>query len=294
MSSAELQTVAVRTEPAPTVLGGTVNAVITITGEPDRKVKGAKVQLVRTAIHRVTQTNVTDHGSHDSLLQEAVVIAEVPIGSADGPVVPGEQMVSLHIPADGLPSATDQVRWLVRAIIDRRHGVDIKAESPIVVLAGPERFASEATSEARYKGERSIDLELSTRTLRPGDSVTGNVILRPARAIRVTEVVVTFAVTLPAKKGLEGTAVAPQILLTDQLDLWPGDTKRLPFELTLPADAAPTVRGSLTTPPCHSIISWDIGAEAKSVLPGDNKTEANAFAYLGINVYNADTAEKMA
>jgi hypothetical protein len=290
MSSEELQTVAVMTEPAPTVLGGTVNAVVTITGEPDRKVRGAKAQLVRTAIHRVTQTNVLDHGSHDSLLHEAVVITEVPVISSGGQVAPGEHVVSLHIPEDGLPSATDQVRWSVRAVIDRRHGADIQAESPIEVLAGPERFASEATSDARYKGERCIDLELSTRTLRPGRTITGNVILRPARAIKVTEVVVTFAVTLPVKKGLEGTAVAPQILLNEHLDLQPGDTKKLPFELTLPADAAPTVRGGMTTPPCHSIISWDVGAEAEFVPSGDDKTEANGFVYVGINVYNADGA----
>ena len=68
MSSGELQTVVVTTEPAPAVLGGTVNAVVTITGEPDRKVRGAKAQLVRTAIHRVTQTNVLGKGSYDSLL----------------------------------------------------------------------------------------------------------------------------------------------------------------------------------------------------------------------------------
>ncbi len=171
---------AVATEPVPTVLGGTVNAVVTITGEADRKVRDAKAQLVRTAIHRVTQTNALDHGSHDSLLHEAVVITEVPV-SLSGHVAPGEHAVNLRIPANGLPSATDQVSWSVRAVIDRRHGADIQAESPIEVLAGPERFASEATADARYRGERCIDLELPTRTLRPGQTVTGNVILRPAR-----------------------------------------------------------------------------------------------------------------
>jgi hypothetical protein len=182
------------------------------------------------------------------------------------------------------------VKWSVRAVIDRRHGTDIRAETPIEVLAGPERFASEATSDARYKGERCIDLELSTRTLQPGQAITGNVILRPARAMQVTEVVVIFVVTLPVRKGLEGTAVAPQVLLNEHLNLQPGDTRKLPFELTLPADAAPTVRGSMTTPKCHSIISWDVGAQAKSVLPGDDKTQANGFVYIGINVYNADAA----
>jgi SpoOM protein len=288
MASDELQTVVVRTDPARTVLGGQISALITVTGQPDRKVAGAKVQLVRTAIHRVTQTNVTDHGSHDSLLHEAAVITETPVSSPGGRVTPGEYVVSLHIPADGLPSATDQVTWSVRAVIDRRFGADIKAEAPIEVLAGPDRFASEATSEVRYKGDRCIDLDLAARTLRPGETITGTVILRPAEAMKVSEVVVTFVVTLPVKKGLEGTSVAPQILVTEPLDLQPGDTKNLPFELTLPADSAPTVRGSLTTPRCHSIISWDVGASVRCARPADAKTDTRGFVYLGINVYNTD------
>ena len=81
MSSDELQTVAVTTETSPTELRAPADAVVTITGDPDRKVRGAKAQLVRTAIHRITQTNVLDHGNHDSLLQEEVVVTEAPIGS---------------------------------------------------------------------------------------------------------------------------------------------------------------------------------------------------------------------
>ncbi|MGC9962094.1 MAG: sporulation protein [Acidimicrobiales bacterium] len=281
---------AVTTGTAPTALGGTVRAVVTITGDLDRKVRGAKVQLVRTGLHRYTNVDVIGHGYHDSLSHEEVVTTEVPIISSDGKVVQGEHVVSLHVPEDGLPSATDQVKWSVRAIIERRHGLDVKAEAPIEVLAGPERFASEASAEARYKGERCIDLELSTRTLRPGETITGNIVLRPTRAMTVTKVVVTFTVTMPVKKGLEGKAVAPQSLLHEPLDLQPGDTRNVSFDLTLPADAAPTVRGGMTTPPCHSIISWDVGAEAECAFSADDKTTTDGFVYLGINVYNTDVA----
>jgi hypothetical protein len=286
MSSDELQQVAVTAGPSLTVLGATVNVVVTITGDPDRKVKGARAELVRTAIHRVTRTDVTGHGSHDSLLQEDVVIAEAPVISSGGRVAPGEHAVSLRIPPDGLPSAEGQVRWSVRAVIDRRHGTDIRAEAPVEVLAGPERFASEAASEVRYKSERCIDLELSTRTLRPGQTITGSVTLRPERAMKVTEALVTFVVTIPAKKGLAGTAVASLMLLDEPVQFGPGDTRNLPFELTLPEDAAPTVRGNLTTPRCHSVISWDVGAEAKFAPSDDDKAAARSLAYLGINVYN--------
>jgi hypothetical protein len=103
-SSDELQTLTVTTETSSAELGATVDAVVTITGDLDHKVRGAKVQLVRTAIHRITQTNVLGHGNHDSLLQEEVVVTEVPI-ACDGRVVPGEHLVSLLVPEDGLPSA---------------------------------------------------------------------------------------------------------------------------------------------------------------------------------------------
>ncbi|MGO8875247.1 MAG: sporulation protein [Acidimicrobiales bacterium] len=267
-----------------------MNAIVTITGDLDRKVRAVKVQLVRTALHRYTSVDVLDHGSHNTLLHEEVVITEMPITSPDGKVVQGSHAVSLRVPEDGLPSATDQVKWSVRAIIDRRHGVDVKAEAPVEVLAGPERFASEATAEARYKGERYLDLELSNRTLRPGETITGNVVIRPTRPMTVTKVAVTFVLTISVKKGLEGTAVVPQILLDEPLDVQAGDTKNLPFDLTLPDDAAPTVRGGMTTPPCHSIISYDVGAEAEASLSADDKTGTEGFVYLGVNVYNTDVA----
>ena len=79
----------------------------------------------------------------------------------------------------------------------------------------------------------------------------------------------------------------------EPVDLQPGDTRKVPFELTLPPDAAPTVRGGLTTPPCHSIVSWDVGAEAESLLSPDDKTTTDGFVYVGINVYNADVSPRL-
>jgi len=289
MSSDGVLALAVTTQNSPTVLGGTVNAVVNITGNPDRKVRAAKVRLVRTTLHRYTDIDVVaGHGSHDSLVHEDVVVTEVPIVFADGKVVPGEHVVSLRVPEDGLPSATDQVKWSVRAIIDRHLGIDVKAVAPVEVLVGPERFAVEATAETRYNGERCIDLELSTRTFRPGETITGNILLRPTKAMTVTKLAVFFAATVPAKKGLEAQVVAPKVVLDERVELQAGDAKDVAFDLTLPDDAAPTVRGSMTTPPCHSINSWDVGAEAWCDLSADDKTETKGFVYLGVNVYNTD------
>ncbi|HEY2562234.1 MAG TPA: sporulation protein [Acidimicrobiales bacterium] len=140
-----------------------------------------------------------------------------------------------------------------------------------------------------------MDLELPTRTLRPGGTITGKVVLRPTRAMTVNTVVATFAQTIPVKEGLVGKAVGtPQILVDEPLDLEPGDTRSLPFALTLPDDAAPTVRGSMTTPPCHSIVSWDVGGQAKFVLSADDKAGSQGFVYVGVNVCNTDAASSAA
>jgi hypothetical protein len=46
------------------------------------------------------------------------------------------------------------------------------------------------------------------------------------------------------------------------------------------------VRGSLTSPRCHSVVSWDVGAEEKFAPSDEDKAGARSLVYLGINVYN--------
>jgi hypothetical protein len=287
MAPEERQTLTVATGDSPAVLGGTLNAVVTISGEPDHKVKGAKATLVRTGRRRLTQTDVLGHGQHNTLIHEDVVLAETPVATSGGKVVPGGYVVSLAVPADDLPSAADQVSWSVRAVIERHFGVDVKARAPVEVLVGPDRFANEATGEARYKGEQCVDLDLSTRTLRPGETIAGSVVLRPTKAMTVTEVLACFVVSASVKNGLEGTAVAATSLLKEPLVLQPGDPREFPFQLTLPEKAPPSARGSMTTPSCHSCISWDVAGEARVLLSPDDEESTRGFVYLGVNVYNA-------
>ena len=204
MSSDELQKVVVTAGPSPTVLGATVNAVITITGDPDRRVRGARAELVRTAIHRVTRTNVTDHGSHDSLLQEEVVIAEAPIISSGEKVVPGEHAVSLRIPPDGPRRRT--VRCGGRSGRSSTGGTAPTSGRKHRSRCSQARSASRARQppKSATRASAASTLSFPPARCRPGQTITGGVILRPERAMTVTEVVVLFVVTLPAKKGLRG------------------------------------------------------------------------------------------
>jgi hypothetical protein len=280
----------VTAESPSTVPGGTVNAVVTITGDPDEAVRGATARLVRTALVKVTETNVLSHGYHDSLLSDDVVVAEAPLRDSRGRVLPGEHVVSLALPADALPSATKVVSWSVRAVIDRRHGIDVKAKAPLEVLVGPERFADEATTEPRYVGERCVDLELPTRTLRPGEALTGNVVVRSTRAMTLNEVFVGLARTVGTAKGHDTTAVVTQGLLDEPLVLEAGDTRTYPFDLTLPDDADPTVLGQATTPPCASHIAWAVTAVAEPVRSPDERYDTKPGVSVSLNVYNANVA----
>ena len=223
-------------------------------------------------------------------MSDDVVVSEAPLTDPSGKVVPGEHVVSLALPDDALPSATKVVWWSVKAVIDRRHGIDVKAHAPVEVLAGPERFADEATGEARHVGEDCLELELSTRTLRPGEAITGNVLVRPARGMTLTAIFVGFTRTVATKDGTDTTAVVPQRLLDEPLDLEAGDTRKYPFDLTLPDDADPTVLGKTTTPPCSSHIAWVVTAVAEPVRSPDDRGDTKPGVGLDVNVYNAAVA----
>lgn len=285
MASNGLQTVAVTTDLSSVDLGDSVTVIVRIDGDPDRKVHGAKVQLVRNAAHRYTMTDLTDRKAHKHFDFEDAVITETRICS-DRESTPGEHVVSLGIPADGLPSADGQVSWSIRAVIERHLGHDVSSQVPIQVLAGPERFASEATDEPRYVGDRCVEIDVSTRTLRAGETITGTVTLSPDRSITVTYIGVVFARTTSLEEGLKGHFLAPQMLQDQSLQLDPGDRRSVPFEVTLPTDAAPTVRGSLTTPHCHSAVAWEIGAHVTIGPSAEDAPPTDSYMFLGLNVYN--------
>lgn len=281
----------IRAESPVTVPGGTVRAVVTITGEPDHKVRGATVRLVRNALYKVSVTNVSGRGSHNDLVHNDAVIAEVPLTDSTGRVVPGDHAVSFALPDDALPSAPKYVSWKVEAVIDRRHGIDVKAQAPVEVLSGPELFADEATSGAIPIDGPGVELELPMRSLRPGETITGKVLLRPEQPMTVTKVTVNFNRCVGTAKGHDFRGIAPfNVLLDDAvdepLDLRSGDTRTFPFELTLPEDAEPTVRGPSTTPPCSSVIYWTVVAIATHVRSPGEKGDGRPAVQLGINVYN--------
>jgi hypothetical protein len=272
----------VTTEPSSTMNGGTVNAVVTITGDRDDKVRAATARLVRTALRKTVETDVFWRGYHDEVLPHDEVVAEAPLTDAGGNLGPGDHPVSFTVPDDALPSAAKVVSWSVKAVIERHHGIDVKAEAPVQVLVGPERFAEVATSEAWYAGERFLELELHTRSLRPGDVISGKILVRPTRALTLTSLIAGLARTV----GTESEGVVTKGVLDEQLDLQAGAARDYPFELTVPDDAQPTVVGSATTPPCASHISWVTTAVAHLLLAPGEYGERPSVA-CRVNVYNA-------
>jgi hypothetical protein len=273
---------AVTAEPSSTTTGTTVNAVVTITGDPDDKVRGATARLVRTALRKTVETDVFWRGYHDEVLPHDVVVAEAPLTDSDGKLASGNHIVSFAVPVDALPSAVKVVSWSIKAVIERHHGIDVKAEAPLQVLVGPERFAGEATSEAMYLGERFLELELQTRSFRPGDVVSGKILVRPTRALTLTRLTAGLVRTI----GTDNEGLVTQTVLDAQLELQAGDSSDYPFALRVPEDAPPTVLGTETTPPCASLITWEITAVAHLLLaPGQYGD--HPCVVCRVNMYNA-------
>ncbi len=244
------QSVTVSVEPGAVHPGQPVEVTVVVAGAADHKVRNGSVRLVRT--DTASEHQVGAYVDYNAQRDREVVAAEATLGTGEG-----TSSFSFTVPEDALPSAADGVEWSLRAVIERHRGLDAKAKVALTVLA-PHRSDAEAlTALPQRKGRGFVDVELDRRSFRPGDTVTGRAILRPTEPIRGASISVGFNrvdsydADPHCYKG-DWKAIAPPG------DMTAGEVHVSPFELVLPADAAPTVDGSRLDPPSPVVVCWSV------------------------------------
>ncbi len=267
------QSVTVSVEPGAVHPGEAVEVTVVVAGVADRKVRDGSVRLVRT--DTASEHQVGTYVNYDAQRDHEVVVAEASLGTGEG-----TSSFSFTLPEDAPPSATYGVEWSLRAVIERHRGLDAKAKAALTVLA-PHRADAEAlTAPPQRKGLGYVDVELDRRSFRPGDTVTGRAILRPTEPIRVSGVSVgfnrvdSFDADPHCFKGDWKAVPAPS-------DIAAGEVHVCPFELVLPADAAPTVDGSRLDPPSPVVVCWSVRVDSMLV-----HSMADNDVRLDFEVYN--------
>jgi hypothetical protein len=267
--------------------GDSVTARVAVGSGADDRVQGGRVELVYENRYLDEERTRDSDGSTDTRTvtrSEDVVVATQPLPAGPaGPVAPGDHTVTLTFPPLSPPTAHepegfgDLVKWEVRAILDRKMAFDPDAAQPVTVYSRPEQFGSWVQSPPVAKSsDCPMGLELSTRALRPGEGVSGELTITPretvkARAIRVQ--LERRRTDTPDNIHRTETIEGPQ--LAGKTELPAGETVRLPFEMALPVGVPP----SFQTGKSH--LHWFIEGIVDRRMKSDHVVEAELAVYTG-------------
>jgi hypothetical protein len=199
-------------------------------------------------------------------------------------VAHGEHTITLTVPPDAPPSAHepehrfgDLVRWEVRAILDRKMAFDPDAKQAVTVFSRPDQFASWTQSAPVAKSsECPMGFELSTRVLRPGEGISGELTISPRESFKGRSVRVQLERRrTDTPDDIERTETLDGVELAGPTSFEAGQTLRFPFQLGLPVGV----------PPCFqtgkSNLHWYLEGVVDRRMKSDFVVEAEVVVYTG-------------
>jgi sporulation-control protein spo0M len=267
--------------------GDSVTARVAVGGGADDRVHGGRVELVyenRYLDEERTRDSDGTSSTRTVTRTDTVVVASHPLpAAADGPVAHGEHVVTLTFPPESPPSAHepegfgDLVKWEVRGILDRKMAFDPDAAAPVTVFSRPEQHASWIQSPPVAKSaDCPMGLDLSTRVLRPGEGISGELTITPRESFKGRAVRVQLERRrTDTPDDIDRTETLDGVELAGKTDFEAGETVRFPFELALPVGV----------PPCFvtgkSHLHWFVEGVVDRRLKSDHVVEAEIVVYTG-------------
>ncbi len=250
----------VTVSPAVAVPRQTVTA--TIAGSLDR-VRSARLDWGYTNFFGYHWAGHTDSaatnygGDRDTDEWVSVTAADLPI--ATGELASGSY--DFRVPSWAPASSDEIARWSCRLTVDR-DGSDVDVRGDFTVVVRPEDADAGDEPMERYdgSGETVIDIALPSPVYAAGQVVCGQVTLTPTADLPDGDLRVTWqrhreSHPLTKNPCTTGPVDGPVMKLGKGIPLRAGSPIVVPFEVTLPADAAPTAAA------VHSSMSWFIRAE---------------------------------
>jgi hypothetical protein len=268
--------------------GDSVTARVVVGGGADDRIQGGRVELAYENRYLEEQRSYNSSSgtttTHTVTHTETVVAASQPLpGGPDAPVAHGEHTVTLTFPPESPPSAHEPegfgwlVRWEVRAILDRKMAFDPDAAQEVIVRSRAGQFASWTQSAPVAKAEECpMGLDLSTRVLRPGEGLSGELTITPRESFKGRAVRVQLERRrTDTPDNIHRTETLDGVELAGPTEFEAGQTQRFPFELSLPVGV----------PPCFvtgkSNLHWFAEGVIDRRLKSDFVVEAEIAVYTG-------------
>jgi hypothetical protein len=167
---------------------------------------------------------------------------------------------TFRIPSWAPPSSSQIARWSCRLVVQRR-GLDVDEQAEFSVVTGIDDAPADIGDPEQVTGSVAsrLDVELSRLVFRAGETIEGDVLITPSRDLPNGDVRVKWqgqrdSHPLTRTPGFDETTNGHTVQLEKQLALREGAAVRLPFQLELPPDAAPTASA------VHSSMRWFVSA----------------------------------
>lgn len=167
-------------------------------------------------------------------------------------------VTEFRLPSWAPGSSKELVRWSCRLVIER-NGRDVTERADFALVVGPGDTAFEDSPIERITGDASlIDIALDEPVQRAGGLVRGRVMITPGIAVPTGDIAV-YLQRVRTSHPLERIPApdieydGPRVQLEKKADLQAHRTIALPFEIAVPADAAPTASA------VHSSLDWYVG-----------------------------------
>jgi hypothetical protein len=244
--------------------GETVHVQVGIVGEKDLKIQQGRITFLFSEEYqyRHLATESDSHGhrrqvtravwkTDERQLSQMAFLPETTIAAGTNQ----NFEFDFAIPPDAPPSVNGsiiRIKWLIKAILDRKLAGDIEAHTEISVVS---TSSDGQMGEGEY-GNSSEPLEAELQLVLPtlefvlGETIVGTLMVSPQKGFDVSEMRLALVQRESVPQGQGNTHDAEQtIKLSPQTKLQAGQPVSLPFNISIPSAGSPscqTPNGSIT------------------------------------------------
>ncbi|HOQ98168.1 MAG TPA: sporulation protein [Anaerolineae bacterium] len=182
--------------------GETIPVLVTVTGEKDLNIREGRVALIchEEYQYRYEERRRDANGrwsTHDKLeWQRAQGEAGKHVFLGEGTVRAGSSEryeCNFTLPPDALPSCPNgkilRLRWAVRATLDRKMAGDIEDEAEVLVYHAPRGLSGTGPfGRSNQPEEAALSLAVPTLEWALGETIEGQLLVRPVKSFGVSEV----------------------------------------------------------------------------------------------------------
>jgi len=205
----------------------------------------------------LTQDVGTTYGT-DRNTKDWVSVDTIELPTATSEFTDGS--ATFRIPSWAPASSSQIAGWSCRLVVQRR-GLDVDEQAEFTVVTGIDDAPTDIGAPEQVTGSVAtrLDIELSRVVFRAGETIEGDLLITPSRDLPDGDVRVKWqgqrdSHPLTRTPGFDETINGRTMQLEKRVTLRGGAQVRLPFQLELPSDAAPTASA------VHSSMRWFVSA----------------------------------